>query len=255
LSLQRHHNPEEFVTNFSGTHRYVLDFLTEEVLARQTEQRVRFLLETSVLERLSADLCDTITGGSNSQQVLEQLEHDNVFLVALDDDRRWWRYHHLFADLLQARLRQDSPDRLAALHRGAAQWFQEHGYADEAIRHALAANEPEWAARMIEAEAQTVLVRNESASLERWLHALPPGLIAARAMLGLIGAILAKMTGRLEDMEPLLDQAEAAFHPSRGQIDAQSTTPRNPLTNIAAMLPVQRAELARQRGEPEAVIE
>jgi LuxR family transcriptional regulator, maltose regulon positive regulatory protein len=255
LSLQRHGNPQEFVTNFSGTNRYVLDFLTEEVLARQTEQRVRFLLETSVLERLSADLCDAVTGGSTSQLLLEELEHDNVFLVALDDKRRWWRYHHLFADLLQARLRQAAPERLVALHRAAAQWFQEHAYIDEAIRHALAANDSEWAARLVEAEAQTLLMRNESATVHRWLLALPPELIATRALLGLINAIVAKMTGHLEDMQPLLDQAEAAFDPSVEASAAHISSPRHGLTNIAAMLPVQRAELARQRGDPESVIE
>jgi LuxR family maltose regulon positive regulatory protein len=255
LSLQRHANPEQLVANFSGTNRYVLDFLTEEVLSRQTEQRVRFLLETSVLERLNAELCDAVTGGSNSQLLLEELEHDNVFLLALDDERRWWRYHHLFADLLQARLRQDAPERLPVLHCAAAQWFQEHTFIDEAIRHALLANEPEWAARLIEAEAQAMLMRNESASLRRWLLALPPELIVARAELSLIRAILAKISGRVEDTQPLLDQTEAAFTKSPDRIASPVSTVRYGVTNVAAMLPLQRADTALPRGEPETVIE
>jgi LuxR family maltose regulon positive regulatory protein len=255
LSLQRDDNPERFVANFSGTNRYVLDFLTEEVLSRQTQQRVRFLLETSVLERLTADLCDAVTGGSNSQLLLEELEHDNVFLLALDDERRWWRYHHLFADLLQARLRQDAPERVPALHRAAARWFEEHAYVDEAIRHALLSGDPEWAARLIEAQAQAVLMRNESETLQRWLLALPRELIAARAELSLIRAILAKISGHVEDTPRLLDEVEAAFNRSPECVDSRVSTGRYGVTNVAAMLPLQRADVALPRGEPESVIE
>jgi LuxR family transcriptional regulator, maltose regulon positive regulatory protein len=139
LSLQNHPDPAGFVATFSGSHRYVLDYLTEEVLTQQPKRLVAFLLETSVLERLSGPLCDAVTGRADSQTLLETLERANLFLVPLDEVRGWWRYHHLFADLLRARLQQTDPERVLGLHRNAAAWLQRHGLLDDAIRHALAA--------------------------------------------------------------------------------------------------------------------
>ena len=107
---------------FSGSHRYVLDYLAEEVLDRQHEELRTFLLETSVLERLSGGLCDAVTGRDDSQAMLERVERAGLFLVPLDEVRGWWRYHHLFADLLRARLQQQRPGRVLALHRAAAAW-------------------------------------------------------------------------------------------------------------------------------------
>jgi LuxR family transcriptional regulator, maltose regulon positive regulatory protein len=124
---------------FSGSHRYVLDYLTEEVLAREPQPLRAFLLETSVLERLCGPLCAAVTGRADSQQLLEQVERANLFLVPLDEVRGWWRYHHLFAELLRARLQQQQPERVAGLHRAAATWCERHGLVDDAIRHALTA--------------------------------------------------------------------------------------------------------------------
>ncbi len=124
---------------FTGSHRYVLDFLAEEVLEQQSEQVRAFLLETSVLERLSGSLCDAVTGRPGSQALLEQVERAGLFLVPLDEVRGWWRYHHLFADLLRARLREEQPGLVGQLHRNAAAWCEEHGLADDAIRQAVAA--------------------------------------------------------------------------------------------------------------------
>ena len=139
LSLHGQPDAAGFVAAFSGSHRYVLDFLAEEVLDRQPEQLRVFLLETSVLERLSGELCDAVTGRRDGQQMLERVERGNLFLVPLDAARRWWRYHHLFADFLRDRLHREQPDRVAALHHRAAAWSQAHGLADDAVRHALAA--------------------------------------------------------------------------------------------------------------------
>ena len=150
LSLRGQADPAGFVAAFSGSHRYVLDYLTEEVLGRQGEQVRTFLLETSVLDRLSGGLCDAVTGRTRSQVLLEQVERANLFLVPLDEVRGWWRYHHLFADLLRTRLHENQPGRAAQLHRNAAAWYEEHGLADDAIRHATAAGEMTWAARLIE---------------------------------------------------------------------------------------------------------
>ena len=147
LSLHGHADPAGFVASFSGSHRYVLGYLTEEVLDRQPEHLREFLLETPVLARLSGPPCDAVTGRHDSQQLLERIERANLFLVPLDEVRGWWRYRHLFADLLQARLRQQQPDRVAQLHHNAAAWCQQHGLVDETIRHALGAGEAEWAAQ------------------------------------------------------------------------------------------------------------
>ena len=167
LSLRGQADPAGFVAAFSGSHRYVLDYLTEEVLDRQHEQVRTFLLETSVLERLSGGLCDAVTGRADSQAMLERVERAGLFLVPLDEVRGWWRYHHLFADLLRARLQQQQPGRVVALHRAAAAWCEEHGLADDAVRHALAAGDPAWAARLVERHAETLLGRSEGATLRR----------------------------------------------------------------------------------------
>ena len=136
LSLRGQADFAGFVATFSGSHRYVLDYLTEEVLERQPEQVRGFLLETSVLERLSGELCDAVTGRTDGQAMLEAVEAAGLFLVPLDEVRGWWRYHHLFADLLRARLRQERPGRVAGLHRNAADWHEQHGLADDAVRGA-----------------------------------------------------------------------------------------------------------------------
>jgi LuxR family transcriptional regulator, maltose regulon positive regulatory protein len=150
LSLRGQPDVAGFVESFSGSHRYVLDFLTEEVLDRQPDEVRAFLLGTSVLDRLSGELCDAVTGRTGSQRLLEQVERSNLFLIPLDEVRGWWRYHHLFADLLQARLREEQPGQVARLHRNAAAWYERQGLADDAIRHALAGGEMIWAARLME---------------------------------------------------------------------------------------------------------
>ena len=150
LSLRGQADPAGFVAAFSGSHRFVLDYLADEVLDGQTGQVRAFLLETSVLERLTGALCDAVTGRAGSQAMLAGIERAGLFLVPLDEVRGWWRYHHLFADLLRARLQAEQPGRVQALHRAAAAWCEEHGLADDAVRHALAAGDAAWAARLVE---------------------------------------------------------------------------------------------------------
>ena len=188
LSLRGQSDVAGFVAAFSGSHRYVLDYLTEEVLERQPDEVREFLLETSVLERLSGALCDAVTGRTGSQAMLERVERANLFLVPLDEVRGWWRYHHLFADLLRARLQQEQPEREPALHRNAAAWSDAHGLADDAVRHALAAGDTTWAARLVERHADALLLRSEGATLQRWLTALPADLAGSRPRLCLVQA-------------------------------------------------------------------
>jgi LuxR family maltose regulon positive regulatory protein len=252
LSLQGQADVAGFVASFSGSHRYVLDYLAEEVLERQSEQVRGFLLETSVLERLSGELCDAVTGRTGSQAMLEQVERANLFLMPLDEMRGWWRYHHLFADLLRARLQQEQPARCAVLHRNAAAWCEEHGLADDAVRHAVAAGEAVWAARLIERHFDELFyLRGEGATAERWLAALPAGLAGSRPRLLLAQALLALASGRVEEAGAPLDAAERAYS---GALDEpfESTVGRGSwLLNVPAMVTTQRAYLAALRGDAE----
>ncbi|MGH3172702.1 MAG: hypothetical protein ACRDPF_02380, partial [Streptosporangiaceae bacterium] len=155
-----------------------------------SEQMRDFLLETAVLDRLSGPLCDAVTGRGGSQALLEQVERAGLFLMPLDEVRGWWRYHQLFADLLRARL-QEQPGRAAGLHRKAAGWFRDHGLADDAIRHALAAGEMLGAARLIEEDFDAAYnLRGEGQTIQRWLSALPADLVRSRPRLLLAQAQL-----------------------------------------------------------------
>ena len=253
LSLSGHTDPAGFVQTFTGSHRYVLDYLTEEVLARQPTELVEFLLETSVLERLSGPLCDAVVGRADSQRLLEQIERANLFLVPLDEVRGWWRYHHLFADLLRARLQQADPGRVPELHRAAAVWCEAHDLGDDAIRHALAADDPESAARLIERHLEEqILRRSEGATLARWLSALPAEVVAARPRLCLGQAISALLGGHADRAEPLIDAAERAAAQAAGEPYRPSVGRTASITaNLPAVLAVGHADLARLRGDPD----
>jgi ATP/maltotriose-dependent transcriptional regulator MalT len=255
LSLRGHADPAGFVATFAGSHRFVLDYLTEEVLARQPEPLVGFLLETSVLERLSGPLCEAVTGRADSQQLLEEIERANLFVVPLDEVRGWWRYHHLFAELLRVRLQRERPERVPALHRAAAAWHEAHGLADEAVRHALAAGEAEWAVRLVEEHLQARFQRSEGVTVNRWLRALPAELVSARPRLLVASAVWAIVGGRVEQVEPLLAAAERAVAALAGEAaESSGARPPSGLANVPAMIPLLRAELARERGDAEPTI-
>jgi LuxR family maltose regulon positive regulatory protein len=250
LSLRGQADPAGFIATFAGSHRYVLDYLTGEVLAGQPEQVLRFLLETSVLDRLCAPLCDAVTGRTGSQEMLEELDRANLFVVPLDEVRHWWRYHHLFADLLRARLERERPAALPGLHHAAAAWHEKHGFADDAVRHAIAAGETGWAARLVERHVETLLRRSEGATLQRWLSALPAESIRARPRLCLAQAIAAVVSGRLEAVEPLVADAERAFA-AAGDEPHEPSVGRalSVLANVPASMAFLRADVARLRGD------
>jgi LuxR family transcriptional regulator, maltose regulon positive regulatory protein len=258
LSLGEQADPAGFVAAFSGSHRYVLDYLTEEVLDRQQEETRTFLLETSLLERLSGGLCDAVTGRTDSQAMLERVEQAGLFLVPLDEVRGWWRYHHLFADLLRARLQQQRPGRVVALHRAAAAWCEDHGLADDAVRHALAAGDPSWAAQLAELHADAFLLRSEDATLQRWLAALPAGLAASRPRLLLAQARLALLSHRVEAAEVALEAAERVLASAPGGADE----PFEPsvgraaslFANIPAAIALEHTFLAVLHGDAEHAI-
>src|SRR5215472_15641574 len=150
LSLRGRSDSSAFLRAFGGSHRFVLEYLSEEVLSRQSVAVQTFLLQTSLLERLSGPLCDALTGEAHGQRMLEALERANLFVSSLDDQRQWYRYHHLFADMLRSRLQQTQPSLVPALHRRASTWYEHHGMVIEAVRHALAAPDVEQAARLVE---------------------------------------------------------------------------------------------------------
>ncbi len=250
LSLRGHADPAGFVAAFSGSHRFVLDYLADEVLDGQPGQVRAFLLETSVLERLSGELCDAVTGRAGSQAMLQDIERAGLFLVPLDEVRGWWRNHHLFADLLRARLQAEQPGRVQALHRAAAAWCDEHDLADDAVRHALAAGDAAWAARLVERHVETLLGRSEGATLRRWLSALPAESVRDRPRLCLAQAYGAAMGFQLEALEALLDDAERAFAVSGDEpYEDPAGRPASVLANVPAGIAFLRASLARLRGD------
>jgi len=254
LSLRGHDDAVAFVAAFTGSHRYVLDYLAEEVLEQQDAQLRTFLRETSVLERLSGPLCDAVTGREGSQALLEEAERAGLFLIPLDEVRGWWRYHHLFAGLLRTRLREEQPGRVAQLHRNAAAWYAGCGLADDAIGHAVAAGEMLWAARIIEQHFDLVYsTRGEAATIHRWLSVLPAGLVRSRPRLLLAQALMAATSGHLEVVEPLLDAVECAppgwadelFEPAGGVVASY-------LINVPALTTLHRGYLAQFHGDAEA---
>jgi len=251
LSLRTQPDVARFVAAFTGSHRYVLDYLTEEVLSRQRQDLRNFLLETSVLDRLSESLCNAVTGRDDGQQLLEEVDRSGLFVVQLDDVRGWWRYHHLFADLLRTRLEQDL-EHARRLHRNAAGWYEQQALPDEAIRHALAAGEKQWAARLVEEHFDTVFnLRGEQATIQGWLPALPEDLVRSRPRLLLAQAQMASMRGDLQAMEPLLAAAERVIGRADEEPFRPSTGPEGSLlVNARAMLALQRSYAVTPRPPP-----
>ncbi|HEY2125703.1 MAG TPA: LuxR C-terminal-related transcriptional regulator [Streptosporangiaceae bacterium] len=260
LSLRRRPDVAGFVAAFTGSHRYVLDYLAEEVLDRQPARVRGFLLETSVLDRLCGALCDAVTGRSDGQQLLEAVDRANLFLVPLDEERGWYRYHQLFAELLRARLGQEQPERLPALHRAAGAWCEQRGLVDDAISHALAAGDGTWAARLVERHIAAILARGEGATVTRWLAALPARVVRSRPRLCTVRAAQAVIAGQAGVLEHWLDAAEQALAASvaGGPDDTAPDLPGWaagwPPPDVRGTVMALRAHLARLRGDADRTI-
>jgi len=222
LSMRGRKDVTAFIKAFSGSYRFVLDYLVEEVLDRQSSDTQDFLLKTSILERMTAPLCDAVTGRDDSQPILAQLEQANLFLVPLDDERRWYRYHHLFADLLRSRLEQSSPSippasggeergGIPALHRRANEWYEKNGLVTESVEHALAAGDTEQVARLVAGNTLAMLARSELATLVRQLNALPNDVLCLQPWLCVARAWALAYAGQLNAIEPMLQNAEKAL--------------------------------------------
>ncbi|HEV8597720.1 MAG TPA: helix-turn-helix transcriptional regulator, partial [Candidatus Dormibacteraeota bacterium] len=208
LSMQGRDDITGFIEGFAGEDRYIVDYLVEEVLQRQPGPVRSFLLETSILDRLSGPLCGAVTGQGGGKAALEALDRGNLFLVPLDDRRRWYRYHQLFADMLRAHLLDEQPDRVPGLHRRASDWYEQAGEPSEAIRHALSAKDFEHAADLVELAIPAMRQARQEATARRWLEALPDGLIRARPVLSVAYAGALLVSGHLDGVEARLRDAE-----------------------------------------------
>lgn len=220
LSMQSRQDASSFVQAFTGSNRYILDYLMEEVLQRQSQGMQEFLLKTSILNRLTASLCQAVTGQDNCQSILESMERSNLFLTPLDDERQWYRYHHLFAELLRKQLNQLFPQQFKALHLLASQWYSsqfdlysDHTLATSAIEHALKAEAFEQAVELITHAGETTLMRGEMTTLKGWLRQLPEDAYQQHPALYAFDAIQMLLAGNsINEIEKRLLMAEAATH-------------------------------------------
>jgi LuxR family transcriptional regulator, maltose regulon positive regulatory protein len=208
LSMQGRDDLTSFIAGFAGDDRYIVDYLAEEVLQRQSEDVRQFLLQTSILDRLTGPLCDAVTGQGSGRATLVMLERANLFLVPLDDRRRWYRYHHLFADVLRAHVLDEQPDDVPALHSRASAWFEQSGEPTEAIRHSLAAGDFDTAANLAELAIRAMAQARQEATMRGWLKVLPAEVVRVRPVLtvGFAGALL--LAGEFEGVESRLRDAE-----------------------------------------------
>jgi LuxR family maltose regulon positive regulatory protein len=261
LSMQGRDDVAGFIAGFTGDDRYIVDYLAEEVLHRQPPPVRDFLLHTSLLSRLNGPLCDAVTGGEGGRAMLEALDRGNLFLVPLDDRRRWYRYHHLFADVLRARLSDESPHLVPELHRRASDWYGENGERSEAIGHAIAGGHFDTAANLVEVAMPALNRDRQEATLRGWLELLPDEVLAVRPVLsnGFAGALLS--TGEVAGVERHLLDAERWLdrpHDEDGEIAPSETRmvvvddeewPRTP-----ARVAVHRAGLSLMTGDLPATV-
>src|SRR4030042_658715 len=229
LSMQNSSDLSGFITAFTGSHHYIFDYLLEEILGQQSPEIHRFLLHTSILDQLIAPLCDAMLEGEEifsaarpSSVILEELDHANLFIVPLDHDQCWYRYHPLFAELLRGYLLKNNPSQMPALHTRASIWFEEHGMISDAIRHSFAVNDWERIVRLISANVFALLEQNELNSVARQLENLTSVRSTARPWLLIGRAWLAASTGQLSSVEPILKLAEKEIDSLASEVELQT---------------------------------
>ncbi|MGB7874987.1 MAG: hypothetical protein WBL25_11440, partial [Anaerolineales bacterium] len=253
LSIQGQEDTDGFIRAFTGSHRFVLDYLVEEVLQIQPERVRSFLLRTSILDGLCGPLCDAVTGQKDGRVMLEKLERSNLFVVPLDDERRWYRYHHLFSELLRQRLQQGSVpptgerwiEKVEELHIRASKWFEDNGLEIEAFQHAAAANDVERAARLIEGKGAPLHFRGAASQVLNWLTSLPESILDDSPSLWVTYASVLLFVGQNSAAEPKLQAAEAAI--AKAEPDDEM---RDLIGRIAAM----RATMAVGRNDLDIII-
>jgi LuxR family transcriptional regulator, maltose regulon positive regulatory protein len=254
ISMQGHQDAASFIQSFTGSHHFVMDYLVEEVLQQQPESVQTFLLRTSILDRLCGPLCDAVLldPSASGQETLEYLEHANLFIVPLDNERRWYRYHHLFADLLRQRLHQsitssigDAESRVAELHIRASQWYEDNGLDIEAFHHAAAANDIERAERLMEGRGIPLHFRGAVTAILDWLASLPTTVLDARPSLWWRYGALMLVVGQTTGVEEKLNAAEAAL---------QGTEADDKTRHLIGRIATARAVLALTRYQAETML-
>ncbi len=235
----------DFVDAFTGSHRFVLDYLLDDVLHNQPPDVRAFLLDTSVLHELTGPLCDAVTGRGDSQALLEHLERSNLFVVPLDDHRQWFRYHHLFGEALRAQVTAGDPERARRVHRAAAHWYADHGMVADAVPHALSGGDVEHAADLVELVLPDLRRGRHDRTLREWVRALPDDVLRRRPTLATAFAWTRLSEGDLDGVEAWLDAAELALGP------VVATGPRadEELRVLPAWIEVYRASVAQARGD------
>ncbi|HZG68971.1 MAG TPA: hypothetical protein VEZ12_19700, partial [Herpetosiphonaceae bacterium] len=261
LSMRGREDIPGFIRAFAGDNRYIVDYLVEEVLQRQPDRVRSFLLQTSILDRLHGPLCDAVTGQADGAARLEALERGNFFVVPLDDTRHWYRYHHLFAEVLAARLRAEQPALVATLHRRASAWYEQQGSAADAIRHALAAADFARAADLVERAVPAMRRSRQEAAVLGWLKALPDALLHCRPVLSAVyaGALLAsgELTGveeRLRDAERWLDTTADLHTQPDAPAAEMVVVDDEAFRRLPGSIAVWRAGLALARGDVPATV-
>jgi LuxR family transcriptional regulator, maltose regulon positive regulatory protein len=248
LSLQGQQDAASFIQSFTGSHHFVLDYLVEEVLQRQPERVQSFLLHTSILDRLCGPLCDAVLRepAGSGQTTLEYIDHANLFVVPLDSERHWYRYHHLFGDLLRKRLGwSHTPEAIAAYHVRASQWYEEHDLVPEAFHHAAAANDVERAEQLIESRRLPLHLRGTVTAILDWLGSLPKAVLDARPSLWVKSATLALVAGQTTGVAERLQAAERALPPGE---------PDDTARNLIGIIAAARATLALTQYQAETIL-
>ena len=253
ISMQGLDDTAGFIHSFTGSNRMILDYLIEEVLNQQSKDIQTFLLQTSILDRLTGSLCDALTGQKNGQETLEILERANLFIIPLDDERRWYRYHHLFADLLKRRLNQTQSDQVAVLRCNAGKWFEDQGFVPEALEHIFTIGDYAWAGQLVEAIGSDMIWKEgNSLSLQRWMEKIPKDIVHSRPELCLISGWLYHSSDSSEPFEPYLESVEAYLasegsNPDNDELNGGNRTAvgRSMMSTDAGSM---RGEIATIRG-------
>jgi LuxR family transcriptional regulator, maltose regulon positive regulatory protein len=239
-----------FISAFTGSNRFVIDYLADEVLARELPQVRDFLLRTAILDQLHGPLCDAVTGGTDGTRTLQDLERANLFVVPLDTERSWYRYHHLFADVLHSHLLAEHPEQVPDLHRRASVWYAARGLVAEAVRHALGAEDFDRAAYLMEEALAEMSRTRQDRLLMTWMHSLPASVVRRSPVLSITSGWSALMSGDLDAAESRLDDAEAALAAGAQDPELAATWADTDILRTApATISVYRASLAQARGD------
>lgn len=252
ISMQGHPNATSFIQSFTGSHRFVMDFLVEQVLQQQPESIQNFLLRTCILDGMCGPLCDAVLLDSfvSGQATLEYLEHANLFIVPLDNERCWYRYHHLFSDLLRKRLGQSlAPEGIGELHIHASQWYENNDLMLEAFRHAVTGNDVERAARLMEDKRMPIHIQSVATAILDWLQSLPSTMLDAQPALWWKQASLLLVSGQTSGVEEKLQATEAALAAAA----LPDTEPDDTTRNLIGKIAVARATLAQTQFQTETI--